>query len=102
MKKFLKKTKQVYRDALNKKEFQEKLSYTSAQNENDKNDNKQPKRKIIWYNPPYSANIKTNIGKTLLNLMKKHFPKTDKLHNIFNKNTVKVSYSCMSNISSVI
>ena len=80
MKKFLKKNKPVYKDALNK-------------SKNDKNDNKQRKRKIIWYNPPYSANIKTNIGKTFLNLMKKHFPKTNKLHKIFNKNTVKISYS---------
>ena len=57
--------------------------------------------KIIWHNPPYSPNIKTNIGKTFLNLIKKHFPKTNKLQ-IFNKNTVKISYSCMSNISSII
>ena len=41
------KTKPAYRDALNKSGFQEKLSYTSAQNKNDKNDNKQRKRKII-------------------------------------------------------
>ena len=34
--------------------------------------------------------------------MKNHFPKTNKLHKIFNKNTVKISYSCMSNISSFI
>ena len=96
------KTKPAYRDALNKSGFQEKLSYTSAQNKNDKNGNKQRKRKTIWYNPPYSANIKTNIGKTFLNLIKKHFPKTNKLHKIFNKNTVKISYSCMNNISSII
>ena len=57
-----------------------------------KNDNKQRKRKIIWHNPPYSANIKTNIGKTFLNLIKnKHFPKTNKLQKIFNRNTVKIS-----------
>ena len=68
-----------------------------------KNDNKQRKRKIIWYNPPYSANIKTNIGKTFLNLIKnKHFPKTNKLHKTFNRNTVKISYNCMSNIPSII
>ena len=96
------KTKPAYRDALNKSGFQEKLSYTSAQNKNDKNGNKQRKRKIIWYNPPYSANIKRNIGKTFLNLIKKHFSKTNKLHKIFNKNTVKISYSCMNNISSII
>ena len=34
------KTKPAYRDALNKSEFQEKLSYTSALNKNNKNDNK--------------------------------------------------------------
>ena len=93
------KTKLAYRNTLNKSGFQEKSSYTSAQNKNDENGNKQQKRKIIWYNPPYSANIKTNIGKTFVNLIKKHFPKTNKLHKIFNKNTVKISYSRMNTIS---
>ena len=78
------------------------MRYTPIQSNNDKNDNKPRKRKIICYNPPYSANITTNIGKTLLNLIKKHFPKLNKLHKIFNKNTVKFSNNCMSNISSVI
>ena len=78
------------------------MSYTSTQNKNDKNGNKQRKRKIIWYNPSYSANIKINIGITFLNLIKKHFPKTNKLLKIFNKNTVKISYTCMNNISSII
>ena len=54
------------------------------------------------YNAPYSANVKTNIVKIFLNLIKKHFPKTNKLHKIFNRNMVKISYSCMSNISSII
>ena len=64
------KTKLAYRGALNKSGFREKLSYTSAQNKNDKNDNKQQNRKIIWHNPPYSENIKTNIGKTFLKVIK--------------------------------
>ena len=94
------KTKRAYRDALNKRGFQEKLSYASAQNKNDKNCNKQQKCNIICYNPPYSdsPNINTNIGKTCLNMMKNHFPKTNKLSKIFNKNTVKISYGCMSNV----
>ena len=37
-----------------------------------------------------------------LSLLKKHFPKKNKLHKIFSKNNVKISYSCMSNISSTI
>ena len=31
-----------------------------------------------------------------------NFPKTNKLHKIFNKNTVKVSYNCMSNMTSIL
>ena len=94
--------KPAYRDDLNKSGFQKKLIYTSAQIKMIKIviNNKIPK--IIWYNPPDSANIKTNIGNTFLNPIKKHFPKTNKLHKIFNKNTVKISYSCMNNISSII
>ena len=34
--------------------------------------------------------------------MCKHFPKTNKLCKIFNNNTVKISYSCMRNMGSII
>ena len=35
-------------------------------------------------------------------LVKQHFPKGHKLHKIFNKNTIKVSYSCLKNMGSVL
>ena len=38
----------------------------------------------------------------LLNLLNKHFPPSNQFHKIFNRNTVKVSYSCTENISSII
>ena len=57
-------------------------------------------RNIIWFNPPFSKNIKTNIARNFLNLVDTHFPAGHKLHKIFNRNTVKVSYSCMNNIIS--
>jgi len=63
---------------------------------------KNRKRRIIWFNPPYSCNVKSNVGKTFLRLLNKHFPKGSKLHKIFNKNTVKISYSCMKNMGSII
>ena len=59
-------------------------------------------RKIIWYNPPFSKNVRTNIGAHFLKLISKHFPEGNKLHKIFNKNTLKVSYSCMRNIQQII
>ena len=50
-----------------------------------------------------SMNVSTNIGRNFLNLIDKHFPSHHKLHiKIFNRNTVKVSYSCMSNVKSII
>ena len=40
--------------------------------------------------------------KILLNLIEKNFPRSGKLHKIFNKTTVKVSYSCTQNMSQII
>ena len=60
-------------------------------------------RKIIWFNPPYSLNVETNIGKTFLKLIDKYFLKTNKFHKIFNRNNVKVSYSgCLPNFANMI
>ena len=59
-------------------------------------------RKIIWFNPPCSANVNTNIAKKFLQLIDTHFPKKNRLHKIFNRNNVKVSYSSLPNIASII
>ena len=64
--------------------------------------NKNRSPKITWFNPPFSQNVKTNIGKIFLKLIKKHFPNHSRLPKIFNLNTIKLSYSCMSNMSSFI
>ena len=46
----------------------------------------------------------TNIGKKFLALIDKHFGKEreDKLHKLFNRHTVKLSYSCTPNIETLI
>ena len=54
------------------------------------------KRKIIWFNPLISLNVSTNIGKQCFSLLGKHVPKTHQLHELFNRNNVKVSYSSSS------
>ena len=66
------------------------------------NANKNRKRNIIWFNPPFSMNVKSNIKKNFLQLIDKHFPRSSKLHKIFNRNTVKVSYSCTPNFQKII
>ena len=60
------------------------------------------KRKIIWYNPPYSKNVSINVGQSFLKIIDEEFPADHPLHKIFNSNTVKISYSCMPNIKQTI
>ena len=91
-----------YTDALKKSRFKENLVYTPKTITNNILERKQRKRKIIWFNPPYFVNVKANFGKIFLSLLKKHFLQKNKLHKIFNKKNVKISYSCMSNISTTI
>ena len=49
----------------------------------------------VWFNPPYSLNVQTNVGKEFLSLLDKHFPRG---HEIINRNTVKMSYRCLPNM----
>ena len=73
---------------------------------NEKRDEKNKKRirkkNIIWFNPPFSVNVATNIGKMFFGLLHTCFPTNNKLHKILNKNTVKLSYSCMQNMKQII
>ena len=56
----------------------------------------------MWFNTPFSKSVSTNVAKTFLQLVTKHFPRSHKLHKTFNRNTVKVSYSCMNSMSNII
>ena len=42
------------------------------------------------------------MAQRFLRLLNKHIPKTSRLHIIFNRNSVKVCYSCMPNVKSII
>ena len=59
------------------------------------------KRNEVWFNPPFSESVKNNIGRQFLCLIDKHFPRHHRLHRICNRNTVEISYSCMSNMTSI-
>ncbi len=61
----------------------------------------QRSRKITWYNPPFSMDVRTNIGKRFLGMIDKHF-NVVKLSKIINRNTVKISYCCLPNVSHII
>ena len=46
--------------------------------------------------------METNIGKTFLKRIDKHLPKTSTFHKIFNRNNLKVSYSCLPSFANMI
>ena len=94
----------VYQAALDKSGHNFKLNFEQTQFGSDIQEKHTQKRKrtIIWFNPPYSRAVKTNVGKTFLQLMDKHFPPGNPLNQIFNRNKVKMSYRCTPNLGRTI
>ena len=81
------KAKPIYESALKSSEFNCSMKFKALVEKARRNRN----RKVIWFNPPYSLNVNTNIGKAFRKLVRKHFPRSHKLSKIFNLNTIKIS-----------
>ena len=92
--------KDIYQQALNDAGYDYKLVYQPPDFCTKKKRGR--KRQIIWFNPPWASNVKTNIGKKFLQLIDKHFPKGSPLHKLLNRNTVKVSYRTTPNMKQII
>ena len=101
-----------YKDTLKHSEYDNiSLPYNPSQQKGqDKIENEKRKRKMIWFNAPFSMNLKTNVGKTVIKPLQCHFQKRLPMHKIFNRNMVnwrisllmaKRSYFCMRNMESV-
>ena len=93
--------KDDYQQALSEAGYSEKLTYDPEQLRPTRG-TKRRRRNIVWFNPPYSRNVATNIGKEFFNLLRIHFPVQHPLHRLFNRNTVKLSYSCTMNLDNII
>jgi hypothetical protein len=95
--------KPPYEKALADSGFHSDLNYKEEQpQEVDARQKRKRKRKTIWFNPPYSSNVRTNIGSKFLKLIQEHFPPNHRYSKIFNRYNIKLSYSCMPNVSSTI
>ena len=97
------KAKGAYEESLRNSGYDSKMEYIeNTINPTDSKVKRKRTRNVTWYNPPYSSSVKTNIGKKFLWLLAKHFPRGHRLNKIFNKNTVKLSYSCLPNVASIL
>ena len=92
----------VYQDALDASEYNSRLSYDQNVRNVTNSRTRNRNRNITWFNPPYSSNVKTNIGKLFLEMIKDCFPPSHPLHKICNRNTLKLSYRTMPNIKKAI
>ena len=90
-----------YQSAMDKAGHKEVLSYTpmDAWEEKEKTNRG---RGVIWFNSPWSNNIRTNVGAKFISLVRKHFPKSSPLHSIFNTKKLKVAYKTTTNMASLI
>lgn len=91
----------TYNFALKKSGYNHILKYGDKSN-GPKKSKRNRRRRCIYYNPPYCQSVKNNIGKAFLKLIDKHFGIDHAYNRIFNRSTVKLSYSCMPNASSII
>ena len=88
--------------------FDQRLTYdeqdqpTSHSVNKESNQTKKRKRTIIWYNSPYSINVKKKVGKIFFKLLQKYYLPSHPMYTIFNTNKVKISCSCLPNIGSII
>ena len=87
-----------YNNALKASGYKEKITYVHKPI----NRKRSRKRQIIWFNPPFSKNVKTNVAKKFLTIVDRCFPRDHKFRKLFNRNTLKVSYSCLPNMASIV
>ena len=85
---------QVHQNELNRAGYSHKLEFVKITPE----PKRKGKKKQIWFNPPYSMNVKTNVGRKFLRLVDKHFPRGSILYPLFNRSKLKVGYRCMPNM----
>ena len=71
-KEIFEKEKKPFQDSLQRSGYRHILEYSPSTDLATKKKNR--KRPITWFNPPFSMNVRTNIGKEFLNLLDKAFP----------------------------
>ncbi|GAB1604561.1 hypothetical protein Ahia01_000737600 [Argonauta hians] len=59
-------------------------------------------RDVIWFNPVFNLDVTTKIGKKFFEALEKNIPKGHKYRCLFNKNTIKLSYTTAPNLKAYI
>ena len=86
-----------YKEALTTAKYKHKIRYQQNKKSNTTT-TKNRERNMIWFNPPYSANVATSWK--FLSFIEKHLSSQKNFNEIFNRNTVKISCNWLSSIKS--
>ena len=119
-------SKVIYDDALKDSGFQDRLEYSTLvdlaskvksnnggtctliivgeinNNNHSKRRGKNRNRKVVWFNMLFCKLANIDSGKYFQHLLDKHFNRDNPLNRIFNRNTVKINYSCTKNVSNIL
>ena len=93
---------QPYQQAFVRSGYKYVLEYNKNRTTPNTTSQKQRVRNIVWYNPPYYKATATNIGRKFFNVVSYTFTEGSILRKIFNRNTLKVNYTCVPNITTTI
>ena len=90
-----------YQEALHKGSYTFKLKFKPTSQRPPKQKNR--RKDVIGFNPPFNRNVKSNIGRAFISLVDTCFPTAGhKLRKVFNRNTIKLSYSRTPNMKQII
>ena len=92
---------QIYNEGLRLAGYKDKVKFI-PEAENQQPNRRKRKRKVIYFLPPWNDAVGTPIGRNLFDLMRKHFKPNTLVGKLFNRNTVKIGYSNMPNMKSII
>ena len=87
-----------YQNAIYKSGYHHTLTYQPATSKK----RRKRHRNILWFNPPFSKNCTTLVGRRFFNILQSSFPKGHPLSKIFNKTTVKMSFSTVRNMKAIL
>ena len=87
-----------YQRALDKSGYRHKLTYQPPADKKKRTRH----RNILWFNPPYSKHMKTPVGRKFFNILDTYFPKGHPLNKIFNRTSVKMSFSTVRNMKAIL
>ena len=91
-----------YQQALKKSEHDFKMYYKPKEDKEKVKKKKTRSRRVVYFTPPYSLKIKTQVGKAFFKAIERWFPKGHPLSRYLNKNTLKLSYSTTRNLKKIV